>query len=123
MTANVLKLRPEAIIALQLTQDAVAVLELGTPHDVVHLELVPAIFGQKGDKGDPGGGVTDAHYEHIQAEPSAVWEIEHALGKQPAVSIVDSSGEEVEGEVDRTLGLNRVRVTFCGAFSGAAYLN
>lgn len=65
----------------------------------------------------------DLNYTHQQGVPSDVWLIEHNLGKYPSVTVVDSSGAEVEGDVDRSLGLNQLRVTFSGAFSGFAYLN
>lgn len=44
------------------------------------------------------------------------------LGKRPAVTVVDSAGTVVIGEVDY-LDDNTVRLTFCAAFSGTAYFN
>lgn len=46
----------------------------------------------------------------------------HNLGKRPAVTVVDSAGTVVIGEVDY-LDDNTVRLTFCAAFSGTAYFN
>jgi hypothetical protein len=58
----------------------------------------------------------------IQAVASAVWTIDHPLDFRPNVTVIDSSGEQVEGDVvyvnDTT-----VRVTFSAAFSGTAYLS
>jgi len=65
---------------------------------------------------------TDANYTHQQTDASAEWVIVHNLNKYPAVSIIDSAGEEVEGNVhyDST---NQVTITFVGAFKGTATLN
>ena len=44
------------------------------------------------------------------------------LAQRPAVTVVDSAGTVVIGEVDY-LDDNTVRLTFCAAFSGTAYFN
>ena len=63
-------------------------------------------------------------YAHIhnQASPATEWTITHNLGKFPAVSVVDSSGAEVIGEVEY-LSDTQVKVKFSAAFSGKAYFN
>lgn len=68
-------------------------------------------------------GITDdRHHTHKQAQAAKVWTIAHNLGKRPAVTVVDSAGTVVIGEVDY-LDDNTVRLTFCAAFSGTAYFN
>ena len=67
-----------------------------------------------------GGG--DKHYIHSQETATDMWEVVHNLGKFPAVSVVDSAGTEVEGDVEH-LDTNRVRLCFSAAFSGKAYFN
>lgn len=64
----------------------------------------------------------DAHYPHTQSTPSAVWTVNHNLGKRPAVSAEDSSGAPVEGVVSH-LDENTLTITFSAAFGGVAYLN
>ena len=59
---------------------------------------------------------------HKQAQAAKVWTVAHNLGKRPAVTVVDSAGTVVIGEVDY-LDDNNVRLTFCAAFSGTAYFN
>lgn len=66
---------------------------------------------------ETGGGST-----HKQAQAAKVWTVAHNLGKRPAVTVVDSAGTVVIGEVDY-LDDNTVRLTFCAAFSGTAYFN
>lgn len=61
-------------------------------------------------------------YAHDQSVASAAWAITHNLGKYPSVTVTDSAGDEVEGEV-RYNGINNVTVTFSAPFSGKAYLN
>ncbi len=64
----------------------------------------------------------DLNYVHQQTEASDVWEITHNLNKYPAVSIINSAGDEVIGEVKYN-SLNKVTITFSGAFKGNATLN
>lgn len=63
-------------------------------------------------------------YAHIhnQSAASTEWVITHNLGKYPSVSVVDSSGAEVIGEVEY-LTDTQLKVKFSAAFSGKAYLN
>ena len=57
-----------------------------------------------------------------QAQAAKVWTITHGLGKRPSVTVVDSAGTAVIGEIEY-LDDNTVRLTFCAAFSGTAYCN
>jgi hypothetical protein len=68
------------------------------------------------------GSGSDANYVHDQTTPASIWIVDHNLGKFTAVSVVDSAGTEVEGDVDY-LSLNTVRLTFSSPFSGKAYFN
>lgn len=61
-------------------------------------------------------------YLHNQIASEKVWEIEHNLGKFPSVSIIDSAGTMVIGDV-LYLDENHVRISFSFAFAGKAYLN
>jgi len=61
-------------------------------------------------------------YTHTQNAPATVWNIAHNLGNHPSVSVVDSAGTVVEGQVEY-IDANNVRLTFSAAFGGKAYLN
>ena len=61
-------------------------------------------------------------YHHTQGTSSAVWVITHNLGWYPNVTVQDSGGSIVEGEISYTSS-NALTVTFSGAFSGDAYLS
>lgn len=61
-------------------------------------------------------------YIHHRQVPAKEWVIEHDLGKYPSVTIVDSSGNYVIGEV-KYISDSLLRVMFSAAFAGKAYLN
>lgn len=69
-----------------------------------------------------GGSGGDLHYLYTQASPSATWTITHNLGKNPSVTVIDSGGTSVVGDVDYP-SLNQVIITFSAGFAGVAYLN
>lgn len=66
--------------------------------------------------------VTDANYVHDQISSAKEWRIIHSLGKYPSVTIVDSGGNVVVGEV-HYVSINEVVIRFTSEFSGKAYLN
>jgi hypothetical protein len=69
-----------------------------------------------------GGGGSDAAYTYEQLVASNHWVIDHPLGKRPSVTVIDSAGTVVYGNVSYE-GTNRVVVDFLTIFSGFAYLN
>lgn len=66
---------------------------------------------------------SDQTYTHTQSVPELVWTITLPDGFKefPAVTITDSSGRQVFGQVDYTYPV--VTLTFGGAFSGKASFN
>lgn len=68
------------------------------------------------------GIVYDKTFVYNQATSSDVWEITHNLDKYPAVTVVDSGGSVVIGEIVY-IDKNNIRITFASAFSGKAYFN
>lgn len=64
----------------------------------------------------------DKHYVHKQETSSDTWEVTHGLGKEPVVTIVDSAGTEVIGEVEY-VSLNKCILRFQAPFSGKAIFN
>lgn len=57
-----------------------------------------------------------------QATPATVWTIVHPLAFTPNVTVVDSAGSQVEGDV-RYTAADTVTITFSAAFTGTAYLS
>jgi hypothetical protein len=66
--------------------------------------------------------VTRVSYEHMQGSSSNSWVITHNLGFKPNVTVVDSAGNIVEGEITYT-NSNSITVSFQASFSGYAYLS
>ena len=71
--------------------------------------------------------VTNLAFRFVQSTAANVWTVAHNLGKYPSVSIVDSAGSLVTGEV-KYLDLNTVQISFFAngapaAFGGEAYCN
>ena len=69
-----------------------------------------------------GDIVLDKNYKHTQIQASKTWNIKHNLKKIPSVTIVDSGGNEVIGDV-KHLSENELIITFSYEFSGSAILN
>jgi len=61
-------------------------------------------------------------YTHTQGAAATGWYISHNLLKFPAVTVVDSSGNLVEGAI-QYINNNSLEINFTAAFSGKAYLN
>lgn len=64
----------------------------------------------------------DRYYVHTQISPSKIWDVVHDLDKFPSVTVTDSAGNLVIGDVNY-LNSNRLMLTFNGAFSGKCYCN
>lgn len=72
--------------------------------------------------GSSGGGGYDKSYTFNQISPKEVWKIPHGLGKYPSVTVVDSGGNKVVGDI-KYIDINNLEISFVGGFSGIAYLN
>ena len=66
--------------------------------------------------------VGDLNFTFTQVTAASSWDITHNLGKFPSVSVVDSAGTNVVGQVDYG-DENTLRINFTAAFAGVAYLN
>jgi hypothetical protein len=56
-----------------------------------------------------------------QAVASAIWTIAHNLNRYPQVTVIDSTGREVKGQIQYD-SVNQVTVTFTAPFAGQASL-
>ena len=64
----------------------------------------------------------DKFFAYTQLAPASIWEIPHPLNKYPSVTVVDSGGSVVVGEVEY-VDAHKIIITFQAEFSGKAYLN
>lgn len=70
-----------------------------------------------------GGALEGAStYPHQQITPAEKWVITHNLECFPSVTIADSAGNTVVGDV-QYISENEIIITFTSAFAGNAYLN
>lgn len=69
-----------------------------------------------------GSGGDDKSFEFTQATAASIWNIKHNMNKYPSVSIVDSGGNIIYGDVEY-IDLNNCVCHFSAPFSGKAYLN
>lgn len=84
------------------------------------LNLQPA--GDYATRSELNLHIQDKNYIHKQLNARNVWEITHNLEKYPSVTIVDSAGTIIVGEV-HYININSLKVVFTAPFSGTAYLN
>ena len=112
----------EKVVTVSLTQADTLLLGSLSPDEDQQVEV--QIRGRTEDGRAFASNIMTAPLSRIlkQAQAAKVWTVAHNLGKRPAVTVVDSAGTVVIGEVDY-LDDNTVRLTFCAAFSGTAYFN
>lgn len=77
--------------------------------------------GLQGIQGTQGIKQTVA-YVHTQSSAATTWNIVHNLGFHPNVTVLDSAGTTVEGDLEY-VSLNEINVRFAQGFSGKAYLS
>jgi hypothetical protein len=99
---------------------AITVIEESTTVQVVESEQI--IVTEIGIQGPPGPPGIDLTYEHSQLIASDTWTINHQLGKHPAITVVDSGGSVVFGDITYS-SLNTAIVRFSVPFGGNAYCN
>ena len=106
------------------------VIEVSSPKSVaidvsnpksVAIDVNHGAVGPQGPRGTQGMGA-DTTYYFVQGVPSDTWVIDHNLGRHPSVTVVDSGGTQVYGEVLYNSN-NRLTLIFSNQFSGQAYLN
>lgn len=99
-------------ITLEIVQEQPITLDIVADTPII-LELM-----QTGPAGTPG---TDANYVQAFSSVSSVV-VTHNLNKQPAVTIIDTAGDECEGQVIHD-SLDQCTVYFSSSFSGMIICN
>ena len=85
------------------------------------ISVAVQVVGIPGPTGAPGADA-DKSDVWTQSSAASVWVITHALGKFPSVTVVDSAGTLVEGDVEYN-SITQITLSFGAAFAGLAYLN
>lgn len=65
---------------------------------------------------------TDKHRVINMDVASTVWEVEHDMNKVPSVTVIDSVGREIVGDI-QYVDMNHLIITFESSFSGKVILN
>lgn len=65
---------------------------------------------------------SDKNYVHNQVSVSSTWIVVHNLNKFPSVTVVDSAGTSVIGEVVHD-SVSQATISFSAPFSGKAFFN
>lgn len=92
------------------------------PHITRNKRIYTEILVAGTSTSESGTGGGDKNFIHTQGVPSATWVIQHNLGKYPSVTVIDTAGTEVEGEV-RHVDVNNLVLEFSAGFAGTATLN
>lgn len=71
---------------------------------------------------NPASNQGDKNYVHLQAVPSATWNIQHDLNKYPSVTSVNNNNVKMYGDVTY-IDENNLTISFSAGFSGKAYIN
>lgn len=97
----------------------------------VDVTLLPGVPGQRGPQGPPGAdGVQPRDlpglisYRHIQGAASDTWTITHNLDFYPNITVFDSGGSQVEGDIRQSLtDAKTLTIEFSTEISGYANLS
>lgn len=110
-----------AIASTRVTPRATSVALQASPLAAITVTQVTTGLTGRSGAGVPGA-TGDLHHTHTQGTAAAEWLITHGLGKYPSVTVVDSAGDQVEGDVNQ-IDENTLRLSFSAPFAGRAYLN
>lgn len=108
------------VATVQSANPAVTVAPLTPIISLTQVEPVIQIMQTAGVGPIGPSGTSDKYYVHTQNSASTVWTITHNLAKNPAVTVVDSGGTVVIGQL-AYIDTNTATVTFSVAFGGYAY--
>jgi hypothetical protein len=75
-----------------------------------------------GEDGYLHPSIMRGHHVHPQPVPSDTWVVTHNLGKIPALTVLDDSGDTVFADV-RYDSLNQLTILFSAPWTGTAYCN
>ena len=76
-----------------------------------------------GDSGSTTSAMNEVatSYDYTQSTPSMMWDIVHNLNSFPSVTVLDSAGHQMHGDV-RYISRNELTCSFTATFAGTAHL-
>jgi hypothetical protein len=110
--------------ALKVSTVAVSAVKLYSEMDVIDItgDSTGSVVATRDYVDSVSSIGSDSNFVHDQGMPSNTWSIAHNLGKLPSVTVVDTAGSVVVGDISYTDNNNLI-VTFNDSFSGEAYIN
>lgn len=99
--------------------------EIEFKEQMTSMEMVYSAPGPRGPAGPPGPeGPAGGSYSYIHSQDLAAifWTVAHNIGKYPSVTVVDSGGTVVYGDVEYIDNMN-LTIRFSAMFSGKVYCN
>jgi hypothetical protein len=112
--------RPEVVV-VEPEPETIEVLLTNTDIITVN-DAIPGPRGPKGDPGKDAGSLAAVSEAYPQNVASDTWTFAYDLEYVPTVTVVDSAGSTVEGEV-RYLPGHFIEIKFAVPFSGTCYLS
>lgn len=94
--------------------------ELGEAIEAIQVELGLAPSGDSPTVSQRLDGM--GFSRHVQGSPSSLWTIAHTFTGQPSITVVDSAGSVVIGDVTYTT-TSQITVEFSAPFAGEAFLS
>lgn len=107
---------------IEITEQTLQITVVEESITVQVVESEQIVVTEIGIPGPPGPSGADLTYEHSQLVASDTWTINHQLGKHPAITVVDSGGNVVTGDITYN-DINTAIVSFSVPFGGNAYCN
>lgn len=94
-----------------------------SPGEPIHLDVI-GLIGPAGPRGPAGSGddAPSGTFRFVQAAATTTWTVAHGLGYRPNVTVEDSAGNVVEGDVVH-VDENTLTIKFSAPFGGAANLS
>jgi hypothetical protein len=113
----------DAIEVIEVAGDSIELIEVAGDIGPQGPQGSQGQTGPQGPQGPDGApGSAPQAYTHDQGVPASTWTITHNLGYPPNVTILDSTGRVVEGDIAYP-DANTVVLTFTASFGGKAYLS
>lgn len=100
----------------------VLVVRTQTSYTLVSEASTVQVLRGGGPQGPAGTDGASLQFVFNQGAPASVWTVVHTLNKFPSVTVVDSAGTTIIGQVVYD-SISQVTLTFTAPFSGKAYLN
>lgn len=103
---------------------AAAEIDLGLLGDIKKIAKISIVYNNTYVTNNYTASTSGSGYVHHQPTPSATWTIDNPLGIYPNITIVDTNGQRISGQINYNNSTSAViTVTFNSPVAGRAYLS